>query len=41
MTLEGSDRADLSHLQNKKPTASHIFLSKLFLNRKMIPECNE
>ena len=36
MTLEGSDKEYLSHIQNRKLAASQIFMSTLFLNRKMI-----
>ena len=38
MILQGSLAEDLSHMQNRKPTAFHIFMSTLFHERKMIQE---
>ena len=40
MTLEGSVAQYLSHMQNREPTSSHIFMSTLsmFHMRKMIQE---
>ena len=40
MTLEGSVAQYLSHMQNRKPTSSYIFMSTLsmFHMRKMIQE---
>ena len=35
MTLEGSVKEYLSHIQNRKPAASQIFMSTQFLKRKM------
>ena len=35
MTLEGSVKEYLSHIQNRKPAASQIFMSTQFLERKM------
>ena len=35
MTLEGSVKEYLSHIQNRKPAASQIFMSTQFLRRKM------
>ena len=31
----------LSHMENRKPAASHIFMSALFQKRKMINECSD
>ena len=36
MMLEGSVTKDLSHVQNRKPVASHTFMSILLLTGKMI-----
>ena len=35
MTLEGSVKEYLSHIQNRKPAASQIFMSTQFLKRKL------
>ena len=36
MMLEGSVTKDLSHVQNRKPVASHTFMIILLLTGKMI-----
>ena len=36
MMREGSVAEDLSHMLNRKPDASHILMSTLFRERKMI-----
>ena len=36
MTQEGSVAEDFSHMLNRKPDASHILMSTLFHERKMI-----
>ena len=41
MILQGSLAEDLSHMQNRKPAAFHIFMSTLFHERKMIQENSE
>ena len=41
MTLKGSVAEYLSHMENRKPAASHIFMSALFQKRKMIHECSD
>ena len=38
MTLEGSVAEYLSHMQNRKPAAFHIFMSIPVYKRKMIQE---
>ena len=38
MMLEGSIAEDLSHMQNRKPAASHILVSTQLHKRKMIQE---
>ena len=35
MTLEGSVKEYLSHIQNRKPAASQIFMSTQFLKKKL------
>ena len=35
---EGSVTEDLSHMENRKPATSHIFMSALFHKRKMTEE---
>lgn len=39
MMLEGSFTEDLSHMQNRKPAAPHIFRSILFHKKKMVQLC--
>ena len=41
MTLKGSVAEYLSHMENRKPAASHIFTSALFQKRKIINECSD
>ena len=41
MTLKGSVAEYLSHMENRKPAAPHIFMSALFQKRKMINECSD
>lgn len=36
--LEGSVTEDLSHMENRKPATSHIFMGALFHKRKMTEE---
>ena len=36
MTQEGKVAEDLAHMPNRKPAASHILMSTLFHERKMI-----
>ena len=41
MTQEGRVAEDLSRMQNRKPAASHISMSTLFHERKMIQGYSE
>ena len=38
MMLEGNVAEDFSHMQNRKPVASCIFMSTMFHKKKMIQQ---